>query len=395
LLVVHLLLGYRDLRDVQYYADDPLVRRLLRLRRLPEVSTLSRTLAKMDSRAVTEVAALSRQLVGTRLAAEGLRRVTLDFDGSVRTAGRLAEGSAVGFNPRRKGARSYYPLFATVAQTAQVFDAFWRPGNVHDSHGADDFVIDCFHRLKAFCPTAQVEARFDSAFYTKPLVDVLESLEISFTISVPFARLPALKARIEQRRRWNRINAEWSYFEVQWAPKTWGRRFRIICLRQQVEERRKGPVQLDLFEPGAPGYRFTALVTNKRGGARAIAEFHHGRGSQEKLFGELKDQLAMGHVPVRTEAGNQIYMWSSLLAQNLARELQMQARPRTRTTGAARQALWVFQEARTLRARLFQRAGRLIRPGGRLTLSLAANPAVRNQLLELLHPTHSPIRLAA
>ena len=33
-LIVHLLLGYRELRDSQYYRDDPLVQRVLGLKRL-------------------------------------------------------------------------------------------------------------------------------------------------------------------------------------------------------------------------------------------------------------------------------------------------------------------------------------------------------------------------
>ena len=41
--------------------------------------------------------------------------VTLDFDGSGQSTRRHAEGSAVGYNKKRKGARSYYPLFCTVA----------------------------------------------------------------------------------------------------------------------------------------------------------------------------------------------------------------------------------------------------------------------------------------
>ena len=43
-LIIHLLLGYRDLRENSYYRDDPMVKRLLGLERLPDVSTLSRML---------------------------------------------------------------------------------------------------------------------------------------------------------------------------------------------------------------------------------------------------------------------------------------------------------------------------------------------------------------
>src|SRR5690606_5332242 len=37
MLVVHLLLGFRRLRERDYYRDDPLVQRVLGLRRLPDV----------------------------------------------------------------------------------------------------------------------------------------------------------------------------------------------------------------------------------------------------------------------------------------------------------------------------------------------------------------------
>jgi hypothetical protein len=41
LLVVHLLLGYRRLQDMRYYADDPMVHRLLGLEPPPDVATVS------------------------------------------------------------------------------------------------------------------------------------------------------------------------------------------------------------------------------------------------------------------------------------------------------------------------------------------------------------------
>ncbi len=50
-------------------------------------------------------------MVLDRLASLSLPRITLDFDGSVQSTKRRAEGTAVGFNKKKKGARSYYPLF--------------------------------------------------------------------------------------------------------------------------------------------------------------------------------------------------------------------------------------------------------------------------------------------
>ena len=107
LLVVHLIIGHRRLRDLDYYRDDELVKRVLGLKRLPHVSTVSRSLRSADERSVGNVRAESTTMVIERLVAEGLASVTLDFDKSVLSTGRHAEGTAVGFNKNKKGARSY------------------------------------------------------------------------------------------------------------------------------------------------------------------------------------------------------------------------------------------------------------------------------------------------
>ena len=44
----------------------------------------------------------------------------------------------------------------------------------------------------------------------------------------------------------------------------------------------------------------------------------------------------------------------------------------------------VFEQLGTLRRKLIQRAGRLTRPQGKLTLTMSANPAVESELLHYL-----------
>ena len=100
-LVVHLLLGFRRLRECESYEDDPMIKRLLGLSRLPDVATLSRTLAQADRWSVEKFRALLWELVVERLRLLRLVRVTLDFDGSVQSTTRWAEGTAVGFNKKK------------------------------------------------------------------------------------------------------------------------------------------------------------------------------------------------------------------------------------------------------------------------------------------------------
>lgn len=383
-LIVHLLLGYRRLRDARYYRDDPMVRRLLGLNRLPDVATISRCLAQASSESIERMRRLCRELVLERLVAFVPHRLTLDFDGSVISTGRWAEGTAVGFNRKKKGQRSYYPLFCTLAQTGQVFDLLHRPGNVHDIRGAKDFLIACIEQVRAVLPGVVLEVRLDSAFFSEEILRTLHELGVEFSISVPFARFVELKQRIEARRRWHRVNADLSYFEDRWKPKSWPRRYRFVFLRTAYRRRCKQPVQLDLFEPVEQEFRYTVVVTNKTVKAAAVARFHHGRGAQEGVFAELKSQGQLDYIPSRTLVGNQLYMLAAVLAYNLNRELQMTVELPERTTTPTRATLWGFQQLETIRRTLVQRAGRITRPQGELTLTISANDKVKDELLHYL-----------
>ncbi len=112
--------------------------------------------------------------------------------------------------------------------------------------------------------------------------------------------------------------------------------------------------------------------------------FHNGRADQEGLFGELKSQAQMDYIPVRRLGGNQFYNLAAILAHNLTRELQMVARYRDRGTTGKRSPLWSFEELKTLRHLIIQRAGRLTAPQGKLTLTMSANEAVQKDFLSFL-----------
>lgn len=384
LLIVHLLLGFRRLRELDYYRDDPLVLRLLGLRKLPDVSTVSRALSQMQWEETDKVRDVSCSLVVEGLKREQLPRLTFDFDGSVLTTKAHAEGTAVGYNKRKKGGRSYYPLFCTVAQTGQFFDVHHRPGNVHDSNGAPEFIMRCFDNARNEFKNTTFESRLDSAFFSKKVLPVLDSRNVRFTASAPFERFPMLKDMIEQRKRWRRIDNDWSYFEAKWKPKSWDTTYRFIFTRKKTKKQYKGPLQLHLFEPRDFDHDYKVIITNKTESAKRVVVFHNGRGSQEAIFGDAKNDAGLDVIATRRLAGNQIFTLCAMMAHNLSREIQMLANPASPRALPKRPAAWTFQTLDTLRHRIIQRAGRLTRPQGELTLTMSANPAVRTDLLHFL-----------
>ena len=245
--------------------------------------------------------------------------------------------------------------------------------------------IDCgVRKVRASLPRAKTEVRIDSAFFNETIVERFRSLGVKFTISVPFERFAALKGLIEGRRRWRPMAAGLSYFETRWKPQSWNARYRFIFIRKQVRCQDKSPIQLDLFKPIEYGYEFKVIVTNRKITPRKIVLFHEGRGSQEGIFSELKTHCQMDYIPVKTQVGNQLYMYAGILAHNLTRELQIQLNPRARGTTAKRAALWCFREIETLRRTLIQRAGRIIRPAGKLILSMNSNERLERELRHAL-----------
>lgn len=384
LLVVHLLLGYRELRHLKFYQDDPMVKRILGLSKIPDVATVSRCLSSMESESSKNIQQMVGDMVLGRLKKLKLSRVTLDFDGSVLGTGRCAEGTAVGFNKVKKGQRSYYPLYCTVAQTGQVLNILHRSGNVHDSNGAKDFILECIKQVRIAIPGIIIEVRMDSAFFSDELVIALEGAAVEYTISVPFERLLILKKSIEKRRRWYSLNDDSDYFELKWKPKSWKNKRRFIIVRQATKVQQKKPIQLDLFIPFDYNWDFKVVLTNKILTPNKTVAYHNGRGSQESIFAELKSCNQMDYIPTKTWEGNKVYMLSAILAHNVSKELQMISSSPERSTEEKRPTLWTFKKLSTLRREIIQRAGRIIYPQGKLTLSMATNDAVKDETLHYL-----------
>jgi len=348
--------------------------RILGVSFMPSISTVSRHLSSLDDGCVRKFECLQQQLVIEAIVREKLSRVTLDFDGSVLGTCRYAQGAASGFNRKKKGQRSYYPLYCTVAQTAQVLSVLHRSGNVHDSNGAESFIRHCVKSVRQALPNAIIETRMDGAFFSEKLIALLDELGVDYTISVPFERYSTIKTHVQERKRWRKVCNSTRYFEKQLSLQSWDiPRHRFLFVRERCKVQRKEPIQLDLFEPYDFDFQYKSIITNKTTCPAHIIEYHQGRGTQEGLFAQLKSHAALDYVPCKRWNANKLFLLCNTMAHNLNAELHMRHHPRVRNTTRQRPALWVFRQMGTIRKQLIQRAGRLIRPQGALTLSLPEN----------------------
>jgi hypothetical protein len=161
--------------------------------------------------------------------------------------------------------------------------------------------------------------------------------------------------------------------------------YRFIFTRKKTRKQRKGMLQLHLFEPRDFDFDYKVIVTNKTESAKNVVLFHNGRGSQERIFGDAKNDAGLDVIPSKRLAGNQLFTLCGMMAHNLSREVQIVAAagPKTRAL-QKRPAVWSFEKLDTLRHRIIQRAGRFTRPQGELTLTMSANHEVRKNLLHFL-----------
>ena len=255
----------------------------------------------------------------------GLRRLTIDVDGSVVSTGQQVQWAQRGYNPHHRKVPSYYPITAYEAQSGQVLRVQNRPGNVHDGKAAGRFLRDLFAQLRATLGAGYpLEFRMDGAFFRRDIIELLEQARARSTRSrCPSTRGSASKSARVQTTGWTRVEETVSCAEHGVERGAMGRRrFRVVLYRRRVQHETAKNFQLDLFDPSDGHYEYSAVVTNKTLSGPALWAFMCGRGVHEKVYGELKSGFAFDCVPTMHYAANSAWQMLSVLAFNLMRGFQ-------------------------------------------------------------------------
>lgn len=379
LVVVMLITGARRIRHVDYLRGDALVERVCGLKRVATRHTVGRWLRGFDASGVAALLGVNERLVSEVIARSDVRRLTLDVDGSVLSTGLKVEGARRGYNPHQRKVPSYYPITAYEANTGQILRVQNRAGNVHDGKASVAFLKALFAQLDETLERRLVlEMRMDGAFFLREVIDLLEGRGTEYAIKMPFFPWLGLKERIARRRRWRRVDAQVEYFEQRIPVPAWSRSMRVVIYRKRVMHRTPKNYQLDLFDPDDGYYEYSAVATNKTVTGRTLWYFICGRGTHEKVYGELKNGFAFGCIPTQCYEGNSAWQVLSILAFNLMRGLQARMTEQRRSN-RKRRAIHVFETIQTLRYRFINRAGLLVQPNGRATLDVGDNRMVRER----------------
>jgi hypothetical protein len=381
-----LITGGRRRRHLLYLNGDPLVLRLCGLRRLPTPRTVGRWLRAFTADQLLPLQWVNALLVARAIRHAGVRRLTIDVDGSVVSTGLQVQWAQRGFNPHHRKVPSYYPITAYEAQSGQLLRVQNRPGNVHDGKGALRFLRDLFAQLAATLGAGYpLEFRMDGAFFRRESIALLEQHGAEYAIKVPFYPWVGLKTRVQRTRVWTPVEPTVSCAEHQVEVAPWGRRFRVVIYRRHVRHETAKNFQLDLFDPSDGHSEYSAVVTNKALSGPALWAFMAGRGTHEKVYAELKGGFAFDCIPTMRYAANSAWQLLSVLAFNLMRGFQMATTAERRGATRKRHSRFRFETIHTLRYLCLHRAGVIVRPDGYATLDVGRSPAVVDRFTRLDH----------
>jgi len=377
-----IILGIERLSNLSFIKDDPLVKRLCELKVLPSRQTIMRFLKSITDESLKSLVELNSELLSEHIAKLGLHTVTIDIDGTVISNRGKPEYSAKGYNNIKRGAYSYFPLTAYLAQTGHFIKIMNRPGDVHDSNGSTEFIRELISGLKFMLGgKIRIQIRHDSGFFSENRFKMYEKNGVEYASKVPFWRYPIFKNNILERKQWRRIDSKTTYFFKKMKLDNWeDERLFLFVRKEKPKTEKKKEYQLDLFEPDDRSYEYSGICTNMNLSAKNLHRFMLGRSAQEKAIGELKNEFGFDKIPSNSYSANSAYLQLSTLTYNLMNSFQLEAFGDNKTFKRNLKKTRHYENRMFKKVRFFliYKAGIITEPNGKKFVSLSNNKATKN-----------------
>lgn len=354
-LILMLQAGGRSLEDLRALRREAGLMRLLDRAALPDPDTLGDWLRRMGDPQTGQAGLLGLGQVRDVLTARILRRdgqktYTLDADAT------LVEAEKRDAHWSYQSVKGYMPLLGFLFETPVCLVDEFREGNVSPGAGHLAFYRAC----KARMPKGKRMARdrADSASYQAELINELETDQVRWAITAD--QDVAVTAVIT-----GLVPAAWQEpepgcgYQVADTVHTMNQTKAAFRLSIKRTERR----QPDLFDAAAAPYAYHVVASNwlaEEKTAHEVLRWHNQRGQAENFNKELKPGLGMEQLPCGDAGANAVFFRIGVLAYNLFIGFKRLACP----------AAWTAQTIATVRWRLVQVAGRILRHAGRVVLRL-------------------------
>ena len=263
------------------------------LRRFPDQSALRRFLQRLRPRTVRQLVQLHDRLRAGLFALPRPRSsLVFDLDSVVLVVYGHAERARVGYNPKKRGRRSYHPLLCFEAHRQEFWHGSLRPGNTVAATGAVPFLQVCLAKVPPRLARSRLRVRGDSGLFGKRIGAFLDEARVGYAI-VAKGRGP-IKDRARECR-FRRLATGWEVGEFRYQPTRWTHPHRFVVVRRPIPTDPVEAKQLTLFKDRQ--YAYHVLVTNLRTHPWRVWRFYAQRARIEKHIRELLVRLPAGQGP--------------------------------------------------------------------------------------------------
>lgn len=324
---------------------------LLGLSRFPDQSTLRRFLQRLPIKSIRQLVGLHDRLRSQLFSLpQTPTSLIFDLDSVVLTLYGHQQGARVGYNPKKKGRRSYHPLLCFEASRQEFWHGSLRPGDTSANTGVVFFFQRCLAKVASSIARSRIRVRADSGFFGGKFIGSLENQGLGYVIVAKEYRPIKERARAA---RFHKLKSGFEVAEFRYQAHGWPKARRFVVMRRPIPEDPVEAKQLTLFKHRRYGY--SVFVTNLDLEPWRIWKFYQPRALIEKNIRELLYDLPLGKIPSGDWVANVAFFQLVLFAYNLVhwfRRLCLPAPYRTATVETVRTDFLV------LPARLVSRAGR-------------------------------------
>lgn len=362
ILVLGVLAGVKHMSHMAILGMDSAIRTIFGWKIFPVASTFSRIFKLFTHKHCKELSEVEDEIRRLVWKKKWFGRITIDLDSSVRGVFGTQEGAEKGYNPNKKGQRSYHPLFAFIAETCECLHNWFRPGNTYSANGVVEFMKECYARLPK--GVWKVFVRGDSAFFIGALLDFLESKGAEYLIKVKMKGLEILLSGKKWRKVRNMPGFEVTEFFYQCSD--WLRPRRFVAVRVLVEVKTDGLLFPEYV------YEYFCYVTNANLTPWKAHKKYGKRATSENWIEWCKNQMAAGSILTQDFWANSAIFQTCILAYNLMIWMMQQTQKHK-----------MNEEPNTIRFRLIHVPARLLTGSRRLLLKLSESWYFKGKWLKI------------
>jgi hypothetical protein len=357
LLIYAIILGIGRIENIRFLQINGVFKKTIGMKTLPSTTAMRRFLYRLTPttiRQIVKVHNIIQKKIFLQLHTK--TSVTFDIDGTVLTVYGSQQRAKVGYNPKKRGKKSYCLMLA-FEQNREFWYGSLKSGNVAQVKVAKHIIKMCLAKLPI--PIYRIRIRFDAIFYSQNLVEVyLDEKNIKYTIE---AQLKEPMIPLMEKVKYSHYKNDWEVAEFKYQPTTWKMPHRFVIMRRPLPEDPDEKLQLKLFVMKNYGYR--VLVTNLKLKPANIWNFHNQRAQgAEQNIKELKHSYSLAKIPTKSYIANVAYLQIVLFAFNIINWFKWLCLPED----------YHYASLQTIRERLLALPARLTHTGNRNILRFPA-----------------------